>query len=88
MKLFCRTRPASMPKQERSQGPVEQTLAQLNRIQREIYQRLRTGERLCSESILILDHKAAELKRKLLHEMGVFPVVDHNTGLWKLYDAD
>jgi hypothetical protein len=70
-------RPLQMPKQaEEEVGPVQETLNELNAIRREVHRRLRAGERRSSLTMVILDDKRTTLIRRLIHDMGVTPVLD------------
>jgi len=68
--------------------PVVQTvLDEVNSLQREIYVRLRGGDRPGSVSMLVLDNRQSELLRQLVHDFAVMPVIDRKSGYWYLYEA-
>lgn len=74
------------PKPKNDYTPVVQSLLdEVNKFQAEKNRRLREGERYSSESMVILDHGQSQVLRKLIHEIGVLPVLDDQTGLWKLF---
>lgn len=74
------------PKPKEDYTPVVQgLLREVNKFQAEKTRRLRSGEQYCSKSMVILDHRQSEVLKKLIHEVGVTPVFDDQTGQWTLF---
>jgi hypothetical protein len=65
---------------------VETLMDEVNGYQREMYRRLRTGERPSSPTMVILNHRQSAVLKSLLHDIGVTPVMDHR-GFWYLYEG-
>jgi hypothetical protein len=75
-----------MPKSDEDEKPlVEKLMDEVNGYQREMYRRLRAGERPSSPSMVILDHRQSAVLKSLLHDIGVTPVIDDKSGFWYLY---
>jgi hypothetical protein len=86
MDLFRRKQPQPEPQPKGDYTPlVQELLDEANKLQREILRRIRAGERRSSKSVLILNDRQAQILRTLIHEIGVLPVVDDATGMWKLF---
>jgi len=65
-------------------SPIPAILQEVNRLQYEIYHRLRTGERRSSTSIILLDDAQKQLLKTLYHDMHVLPVIN-KYGYYELY---
>lgn len=86
LNLFKSKKTVATPKFEVEDNHVQSELNALNKVQSDIYRRIRGGERPHSVSVLILEEKATEHKRNLLHSLGVFIVINTKSGLWEIYE--
>lgn len=76
------------PKEETPPTLIDDLLRQLNRIQAEKFRRIKRGERPYQKSMLLLDNEQSEILKRLYHDIGVLPVINHHTGVWYLFTGE